>query len=208
MPETFAGLAATLSAQAIQFIPHLIGAAIILVVGLVAGKFVAHVIREIMVAVKADAYVKHKKAGIAKPTKITSTVFKWWIYLIFIQSSVEYLGVPALSFYLSEILGFIPSLIVAAAIILVGYVIADYFQDHIEASKAAHSSLVAKVVFVFTLYLAVAMALEQVRIVPTLVNSILLIIVGSLGVGGAIAIGLGLKDAINVEAMKYVKKKK
>ncbi len=207
MPETFAEMAATLSSQAVQFIPHLIGATLILVIGLIAGKFVAHVVREILIAVKADAYVKHRKAGIAKPTSIVSTIFKWWIYLIFIQSAVEYLGIPALSFYLGQVLGFIPNLIAAGVIIIVGYVIADYFQDHIEASNAAHSKLVAKIVFVFTLYLAVAMALEQVRIVPTLVNSILLIIVGSLGVGFAIALGLGLKDAINVEAMKYVKKR-
>jgi len=207
MPGIF-DLAESLGSQTIAFIPNLIAAALILVLGLIAGKFIGHVVREILVAVKADNYIKHRKAGIARPTSVVVTVVKWWIYLIFIRAAVVQLGIPVISLYLESILGFIPGLIIGALIIIVGYVIADYFQEHIASSSAVHSRLISKVVFFFTMYLAIAMALEQVKIVPTLVNSILLIIVASLGLGTAIALGLGLKDAISAEAMKYVKRKR
>jgi hypothetical protein len=68
-----------------------------------------------------------------------------------------------------------------------------------------YSDIVAKILFFLILYISIAMALPLVGIDPTLVNNILLVIIGSVGLGLAIAIGLGLKDTIARMAKKKLK---
>jgi asparagine N-glycosylation enzyme membrane subunit Stt3 len=90
-------------------------------------------------------------------------------------------------------------------IILVGYIIAKYVQAQIVSTKFEYSDFIGKVIFFFTVIIAISLALPFVGIDPSLINNIILILVASVGVGIAIAIGLGLKDTIDKLARKYVK---
>jgi uncharacterized membrane protein YoaK (UPF0700 family) len=103
---------------------------------------------------------------------------------------------------LDSILAFIPGLTKAIIVVIVGYALAEYVRRQVEASVITYSETVAKVLFFLILYIGIAMALPLVGIDPTLVNNILLIIVGSVGLGMAIAVGLGLKDTITRMAKK------
>ena len=69
-------------------------------------------------------------------------------------------------------------------------------------------TLTAKILFFFIIYVSIALALPVLGISSALVNSILLIIIGSVGLGTAIAIGLGMKNAVADVSQRYVKKLK
>jgi len=193
-------------ARLVLYIPNIIAALILLLVGWVIGKVLGMVTREILKRLKADVYFKFGRG--LEVSKIFSLIVSWIIYLAFIQAAVskEVLGIPTLEIFVGEILAFIPGLLEGMIIILVGYMIAKYVQGQIIITKAKYSEFMGQVVFFFAIIITIALALPFVGINPELINNIILILVGSIGIGIAIALGLGLKDTIANLAKKYAKK--
>lgn len=187
-------------------LPGLILAIIILAIGFVVGKVVGRVVKEILARIKIDDYVHHKDRMAFKLSDVFSVISRWYIYLVFIQQAAEYLGIAAITEFINSIISFIPGLIESALIIIVGFVLAEYLKDKIVAAKTMYADIVGKIIFFLLIYLSIALALPFVGINPSLVNSILLIIIGSIGIGLAIAIGWGLKDVVTEIAKKYSRK--
>ncbi len=189
----------------IEFIPNLIAAALLISIGWVIGAVVSRITKEILIRFKVDRYIG-KRTPIFKLSDVFPLVFEWTVYLVFIQASVGVLGVTALEEFVSMIIGFIPGLIEAVIIVILGYAFAEYIEREIERGKTIYSDIMGKAVFWLIQYVAVALALPLVGIDAMLVNSILLIIIGAFGAGIAIAVGLGLKDVIRDFAKKRVRK--
>jgi uncharacterized membrane protein len=190
----------------VSYVPNIIAAVILLLVGWLIGKVVGIVTKEIMKKMKADSYFKFGRGF--EVSKIFSLIVSWIIYLAFIQAAVsqEVLGIPTLETFVGQILAFIPGILEGMVIILVGYILAKYVQGQIIASKAEYSEFIGQVVFFFTIIITIALALPFVGINPELINNIILVLVASIGIGVAIALGLGLKETIGNIAKKYAKK--
>jgi len=193
--------------QTILFLPNLLAAVILLIIGWVVGTVIGRVAKELLVRFKVDQYVT-KKRPILKLSDVFPLIFEWTIYLVYIQAAVQSLGVPALAEFVSMLISFIPGLVEAVVVVIVGYGIAEYVRNEVEKGKLPYSSTMAKVLFWLVVYVAVALALPLVGINPTLVNNILLIIVGAIGLGVAIALGFGLKDAVAEIARNYLRGKR
>jgi len=193
-----------LSEMASYLIYNLLPAVIILLIGWIVGKVLGKVTKELLKKVKADRYFKFGRGF--EISNIFGLIVSWIFYLVFIQAAVSVLGIPTLEIFVGEILDFIPGLLGAMIVILVGYILAKYVQGQVIATKAEYSEFIGKVIFFFTIIIAISLALPFVKIDPSLINNIILILVGSVGIGIAIALGLGLKDTIAKLAKKYVKK--
>lgn len=193
--------------QTIVFLPNLLAAIVLLIIGWVVGTVVGRVAKELLVRFKVDQYIAKKKP-IVRLSNVFPMIFEWTIYLVFIQSAVQALGVGALAEFVSMIIEFIPGLVEAVIVVVVGYGIAEYVRIEIEKGKLPYSDIMGKVLFWLLVYVAIALALPLVGINPALVNNVLLIIVGAMGLGIAIAVGLGLKDVIAVEARGYLRGKR
>lgn len=189
-----------------SFLPNIAIAVILLLIGWLIGWAVIKVSRKVLDWVKIDHYIMHEGKSHFKLSKILPVVFSWFIYLAFIQAAVEALGIKSLVLVVGLIIGFIPGLIGAILVIVAGYAIGEYVRRHVEDSKVHYSELVAKGLFFLILYISVATALPLVQIDATLINNILLVIIGSVGAGMAIAMGLGLKDEVTRLAKKYGRK--
>ncbi len=198
----------TLWASFVASLPGLVAAIVTLIIGLVIGKVVGRIVRELLIRLKVDEYVLEGEKVVFKFSDIFSVIARWWIYLIFIQQSAIFLGILAITEFINSILAFLPGLIEAALIIIVGYVLAEYIKDKIVSKKTFYGSVVGKIIFFLLLYVSVALALPFVGIDTLLVNWILLIIIGSFGIGIAIATGLGLKDIVATTAKEYMRKSK
>jgi len=194
--------------SAIAFLPNIIGTVILLVIGLVLGKIIGRAIKEILDRVKLDYYVTETEKPIISLSGIFALITRWWIYLAFIAAAVSVLGILELVIWVRQILNFIPNIVGAALIVVVGYVLAEYIRAQMKKMKEIYASIVSKVLFFFIMYVSVALALPILGIPADLVNNILLVIIGSVGVGIAIAMGLGLKDAIAIVSKKYANKVK
>ena len=192
--------------QIVTYIPNIIAAVLLLLVGWLIGKVLGMVTREILKRLKADVYFKFGRGF--EISKIFGLIVSWIIYLAFIQAAVskEVLGVPTLELFVGQVLNFIPGVLEGMIIILVGYILAKYVQGQVIATKAEYSKFIGQVIFFFTIIITVALALPFVGIDPSLINNIILILVGSVGIGIAVALGLGLKDSVATLAKKYAKK--
>ena len=185
----------------VAFVPNLIGALLLLVIGYALGKIVGSVIERLCLGIKINTYLKCKGFKLSKLFKIAGA---WLIYLVFIQSAVETLGILSLELFINGIVNFIPMAVGAAIIVVVGYILGSFFEDQISHSDGRYNSLVGKIVNFFTVYVAIALALPVLGVNPGLVNNILLVIIASVGLGFALATGLGLREAVAKEADRYV----
>jgi hypothetical protein len=190
----------------VTYVPNILAAVILLFIGWILGKILGILTKELLKKFKADNYFKFGR-GI-EISKFFGLVVSWIVYLAFIQAAVskEVLGMPTLELFVGQILGFIPGVLEAMIIILVGYTLAKYVQGQLIATKEEYSKMIGQIIFFFTIIITVALALPFVGIDPYLINNIILVVIGSIGIGIAIALGLGLKETIAVIAKKYVKK--
>jgi len=194
---------APLAQATIALVPKAVAAIIILIVGFVIGKLIGAAVEEILLKARIDQYVRSKRTEI-KLSHIFAVILKWVIYLVFLQQASYTLAIPIISTFLGEIIAFLPGVIQAIITVGVGYALARYIEGLVRDSEVAYSGISSKVFFFFILYLAIALALPNVGINATLVNSILLIIVGAGGLGGAIAVGLGARETVGSILKKYL----
>ncbi len=190
----------------VNFIPNLVGALILLAIGWVVGTIVGRITREILRRLKVDEYITRSRRPFFRVSDIFKVIVEWSIYLAFMQAAVGVLGIEPLESFFEGILAFIPGLIKAIITIIVGYAIANYVSSKIKESKVSYSDLLGNALFFLIVYVSVALALPSIGIDPFIVNAILLVILGTVGIGLAIAIGLGLKDVVAKAAKKYFKK--
>lgn len=188
----------------IDFFPKLVASVILLAIGVVIGAIVGRVSKELMTRFRIDQYIS-RRGPMLRLSNIFPLIFEWVIYLVFIKAAVERLGILALVDFVGMLLNFIPGMLGAIVVFIVGYVIAGYVKGQVERSKIAYSDLMGTILFWLLMYIAVALALPLVKIDTTLINNLLLVIVGAIGVGLAIAIGLGLKDVVEEVARKKLK---
>ncbi len=192
----------------INFLPRLGGAIVLLIIGWVVGSLVGRGVKKILIRYKIDQRIGRGRKPFFRLSEIFPLLISWIIYLVFIQAALseEVLGIPTLAEMVGAIISFLPGLLEGVIIVIVGYALAEYIREQIERSKLVYSEIVGNVLFFFIIYVSIALALPLWGINPSLVNNILLIIIGSIGAGLAIAIGLGLKDIVREEAKKYLKR--
>jgi len=188
----------------ISFVPYLFASAILLAIGWIIGAIVGRIAKEILIRFKIDHYIS-KRTPMFKLSDIVPIIFEWTVYLVFIQAAFQTLGITALVEFIDMIVSFIPGLVEAVIIVVLGYIFAEYIKNEFEKTKITYSTFMSRVIFWLITYISIALALPLIGIDATIVNSILLIIIGSFGVGMAIAIGLGLKDVIRDIAKKKSK---
>lgn len=196
----------TLTTQTLTFIPNVIAATILLVIGLVLGKVISRIVYEVLDRVRLDFYITETHKPAVSVEGLFATITRWWVYVAFITAAVGVLQISELTQVLRSVLAFIPNIIGAAIIMVVGYVLAEYIRGHIGAQGKLYAILTGKILFFFVLYVSIALALPVLGVSATLVNNILLVIVASVGLGIAIALGLGLKDAVSDISRRWVKK--
>ncbi len=188
----------------VNLVPSLLGALVLLLLGWLVGRAVSTILHKILRKLRVDNYFKLERGP--HITGIFSTAIKWVIYLAFISAAVEVMGIASLSVYFNGLLELIMGLLGGVIVILVAYLIARYIQKHVKAMKSEYSGLVSQLIFLFVMVISISIAFDIADIPNDLINTIIVIIVASVGLGFALALGLGLRDTIARLAKKYEKK--
>jgi len=201
----------------IVFLPNIIGAIIILVLGWIVGMIVAMLIDRLFRLVGLQAlFEKAKVEDILKKanstmdaTALLSSLVKWIIYLIAFISAANAMKLTAVADFLNSVLAYVPQVIVAAAILLIGLVLANFLAAVVKGSIqtanlgfADTSSLIVRWSVVIFSFMA---ALAQLGIAENMINTLFIGFVGFVAIGGGLAFGLGGKDAA-AEFIENVKK--
>jgi len=192
----------------VEFIPNVIVAIIIFVLGWLVGAALGKIVDQIIKSVKLDQGLKAtgfneavERAGFTLDSgAFLGALVKWFFIIVFLMASLEVLGLTQVTLFLQTVvLSYLPQVIVAALMILVGAVVADVVKDIVAgAAKAAGVSgagfagSVAKwAVWVFTILAALAQLQVATAFVQTLFTGIVIAV--SLAIG--LSFGLGGQEA-------------
>lgn len=191
----------------IAFLPNLIAAGVVLVIGWLVGMLVALLIDRLFRIVglqtlfeKAKVDEVINKSGIEKDsTSLLSAVAKWIIYLVAFIASANILKLPDVANFLDRILAYVPSVIAAIAILLIGFVLANFLaavvKSSIKASGMASAEAMSLIVRYSVGIFAFLAAIAQLGIAANLINTFFIGLVALLAIAGGLAFGLGGKEA-------------
>ncbi len=192
----------------IQFAPKLILAIIFFVIGWAIGSLVSKAFEQVFSALKIDSLFRSigvesflRKAGMALNSgHFVGEVVKWFIIIIFLLPSLNLIGLDYIaSFLKDDVLGFLPRVVAAVFVLIIATIVADFLSKTVMAGSRAMSltsthmlgSLVKYTIWVF----AFIIALGQLGVAEGYMNTLFAGIIGMLALAGALAFGLGGKDA-------------
>jgi hypothetical protein len=192
--------------KVIALLPSLVGALVILLLGWLVAKILKAALVKILVAVRLEKL--SAKSGLSRflsrgdikhsLADILGTVFFWIVFLFFIYLAADVLELTLISDLINRIMSFIPDLIAAALIIVVGILISSFFRGVVKVAAAsyalAHRELLAKIAQYAIIFFTIAMALEELGVATHILVNSVLIIVAAIAFGLALAFGLGSKE--------------
>ncbi len=197
----------TISGSVIDTLPRFLVAVVFIVFGWIFGTAVGKVVQQIVEAVKADEWLR--KAGVETLVRrvgytlntgvFLGTLAKWFCMLIMLVAAFDILGLSQVNSYLTQVLAYIPQVVVAAIILYVASVASDILGDLVHGSSHALGSRIAHLlgtgtrvaIWVF----AVIMALSQLGIAAQYMFTLFTGFVAMVAIAGGLAFGLGGKDA-------------
>jgi len=190
----------------LKFIPQLIGALLIFIIGWFISVWIGKFIAEILKRLKLDKLfekTKWEQAFEKAEFKLTVSEFigaivKWVLIIVFLLAAVEVLGLGQFAGFLKAIVGWLPNVIVAAAIFVVAVIIADFAEKLIKAvvgkMEVAYARLIGSVMEWAIWIFAILAILSQLGVASEIIQILVTGFVALIVLSSALAFGLGGKD--------------
>ena len=189
-----------------SYIPTLAGAILILVAGWLIAKVIESVVVRALKAVRLDA--ASDKAGISNVlaqgdikmtlSELIGALVYWLIVLVIIATALNALNLTVAASLISRLVEYVPNIITAIFVLVLGSLLASFVASIVRttASNAgiAKAKLLGQITQTVIIIFATIIAIEQLNIATALIALAVNIILASLGIGIALAFGLGCKD--------------
>ena len=188
--------------QVINFVPRFIGAVLVLLIGYLISKAIGRLITKALHKLRFDRSLHMSSAGsvinriVESPSRLIGDIVFWLVYLGFISFAVSALNLAVLNNVLNGIYNYIPHIIAAVGIFLIASAVSVEGVRLVQRimRRTATAKLIGAVLPSITMSLAVFMILNELNIAKDIVDILFTAIVGSLGLGMALAFGLGGRD--------------
>jgi hypothetical protein len=162
---------------------------------------VASLLRRGLRAAGADRALATGRAGEYKqqfapglqPSGVIATIGFWFVFGLAIMLAVSALGINALTDFIAGIVAYLPNVIAAILILLIAIALAGAVGALAQRLMGGTmlGKLVQTAVPVLVITIALFMALVQLKIATQIVVATYVIVLGSIGLGFALAFGLG-----------------
>ncbi len=183
------------------WLPNLIGAIVILIIAYIVARVVAGIIRRVAGRMKVDHHVDNSvvgeyKRGMAPRLSVTNLiagVVFWFVFGTGILLALATLKIPLLNSAIATVVAYLPNVIAALLILVVGVAIAGAvgaFASRL-AGDTTLGKLVGTAVPIVVVAISISMALVELKISTPIVIATYVIVLGSVGLGLALAFGLG-----------------
>ena len=198
--------ARTVLAQISQFLVNILLVLIILVIGWVISKFVKTVVTRLLKVVKLDSLSESieldgllSKGGIHYSlSELIGIVCYWLVLLVTFVVAINAIGLPVAADLLSKVVLFIPNVIAAIFILILGMFIASLLKNIIQTAAAntgiAHVNVLGKTIEIIIIVISIGIAMKQLNIDASIIDKIVIIVLGSIGLALGLSFGLGCKD--------------
>jgi hypothetical protein len=187
-------------------IPRIIGFAVVLIVGWIISSLLARGVEALLHAVKFNDLARRsgfadfvQKTGVRDDSAgVIAGIVKWFVRLITLVVAFDTLGLPAVSNVLNQLLLWLPNLIVALVVLVIGGLAANALSRLVRGATAEagfnNPDTLATVARVAVWGFAIVVAITQLGIATTLINTIIIGLIGGLALAFGLAFGLGGRD--------------
>lgn len=193
-------------ASVIEFLPLLVGAVIVFIIGWIIAVALGKVVEHIVRALRVDVLLRtlDLERGLERGGfRLNSGAFvgglvRWFLIVVFLLASVNILGLSQVSAFLTSVLLYIPNVVVAALILIIAAIVGQVVERVVKGSIEAagyHGGLVAVVTRWAIWVFALIAALLQLGIATTLIQTVITGLIASIAIAFGLAFGLGGKDA-------------
>lgn len=188
--------------------PNILAAILILIIGWLIARVFRGAVRRGLRLIKFPTIAE--KAGIdgflqtggvkQSSTDLVAVLVYWLVMLMVLLTTVNALRLEMASQLLNEILLYIPNIIVAVIVLVVGLYAANFVAGLVRTAAAnagiAEAEVVAAVARYALIIFTFAIALNQLRIGEDIVANGFLILFGAACLAGALAVGLGSREVV------------
>jgi small-conductance mechanosensitive channel len=222
MPDTigdfFANLWSDIGDAVVSFAPDLLAALAILVVGWLVARLSRLLVEQVLRRAGLDRMAE--RTGItqtlaqadiqASISKLAGQLVFWIIFLFFLASAVETLGLAAASEPLRALIVYLPRILAAGVVLLGGLLFASLVAKTVTAMAVSagleFGKTLGQVGQVLVVSLALVLAIDQLGFNAAVLDGLLTNTLTAILAGGALAFALGGRDvAANVLAAHYAK---
>ncbi len=192
-------------------LPSFLGAIVLFIVGWIIAKIVARLVRKFLQRLKLDQLAEKlneieiiEKANIRiVPSRILSKIIYYVVFLIFIIAGTDVLGMSEVSNLVSNVINYIPTLISALLLLVLGLLLCDFLRKTIlttcKSLGIPSAKMISSFVFYFLFINVILVVLKQAGIDTAFIASNISIILG--GVVLAFGLGYGLASRSIFENM-------
>ena len=203
-----------------SFLPELIGAIIIFVVGWIIARLVKLGVEKLLKLVRFDKATEKtgvreflKKGDIVKaPSEIISSLVYWFIMILVIIASMDAVGLPIVSGLLDSIFLYIPNVVAAIIVLILGFLLGNLLSAVVRtaASNAGlkNAEGLGKLALYAIVFFSGAIALIQLGIGEDIVVSAFGLVFGAAALALALDFGLGGRDVAAEYLKRWLEEKK
>jgi hypothetical protein len=214
--------ARTVLAQISQFMVNALLVIIIMLIGWLLSKVIRSIVSKALKTVKVNELSSRieldkllGKGGITYTlSDLIGAICYWLGLLITFMVAVNSIGLTVAADLLNKVVLYVPNVIAALFILILGMFVSTLLKNIVQtaANNAGlnQGKLLAQVVETVVITFAIFVGLEQLQIGIRITELTISIVLGSLGLGLALAFGLGCKDIAGkfvVELTEKLKKK-
>ena len=198
-----------------QFLPKIVVAVVVLIIGWIIAAAVGKLIAKVIKALRVDKALQGlgaegpiSQAGFKLDAgSFIGALIKWFLFIVFVVAAMDVLRLTQVNVFLREVvLGYLPNVIVAALILIIAAALADLAKRVIagsaKAAKVSSAGLLGGIAKWAIWIFALLAALYQLGVTPALIQTIFTGFIAMLAIAAGLAFGLGGKEA----ASRYIEK--
>lgn len=200
------------------FIPNLIGALVVVIIGFAVAKLLDALLSKLLAKLGLDRLMRGTglnkmmaKVGVKVPmSSLIGKIVYWFILLVFMVSALESLGLERISATLDTLALYVPKVFSAALVLVAGILLAQLLNSLVSGAAEGvgidYAAALGRLAQGLVVIISVSVAIGQLEIKAELLNYVIAIVLFSIGLAAALAVGLGCRSiASQIIAGIYVR---
>lgn len=194
----------------ISTVPGVVAAIIILLVGYLVAWVIGYVVDRALTQIKLDKWVLEKThmtkiIGAFRLSHFLSVITKWYVFILFLPPAASLIQLQPLSTFLLSVALWIPNVILAVIIGLVGLMAAHYTEWKIMETKAKTANIIAYLAKIVIVIFTLLIVLDQIGVKIAIAQTSFLIILSGVMLAVALMLGIGFGTAFKEQAKGIIK---